>query len=82
MSPNHFNATEELTHVRKHQRKMRRRSYHRSRLTKWRSELVAMRKAGGSFRELTIWLRRMKRIKMTHTTVMRYLKKLPELKED
>lgn len=81
MSTHHFNATTELEIVRKYKSVGQRKSYPYSRLNKLRVELVALRKAGASYRELTLWLRQHKRIKMTHTTVMRYLAKLPELKE-
>jgi len=82
MSTHHFNATSELEIVRQHLGIRRRKSYHRSRLAKLRTEIVSLRKAGASYREITLWLRRIKRIKTTHTTVMRYLEKLPELEEN
>lgn len=56
--------------------------YQNSRLTKLRAELVLLRNEGASFCEITLWLRKTKRIKVTHTTVMPYLEKLPELKEN
>jgi hypothetical protein len=81
MSTHHFNATTELEAIRQRKGIQQRKSYLYSRLIKLRVELVALRKAGASYRELSLWLRHTKRIKMTHTTVMRYLQKLPELKE-
>lgn len=82
MSAHHFDATTELNSIRRHKVIQRRKSYQHSRLAKLRSELVLLRKEGASFRELASWLRKTKRIKTTHTTVMRYLEKLPELKEN
>jgi len=82
MSTHHFDATSELNTIRCHKKIRRRKSYPYSRLTKWRTELVSLRKEGASFRELTLWLRKHKRIKMSHTTIMRYLKQLPELEEN
>jgi hypothetical protein len=81
MSTQHFNATNELESIRRRKGIQRRKSYQRSRLAKLRAELVSLRKEGASYRELTLWLRQTKRIKMNHTTIMRYLEKLPELKE-
>jgi hypothetical protein len=82
MSTQQFNATDEIKKVRQHKAIRRRKSYQQSRLAKLRTELVLLRKEGASFREITLWLRREKRIKTTHTTVMRYLEKLPEVKEN
>lgn len=81
MSTHHFNAPDVLTKIRQHKKVCQRKSYQKSRLIKLRSELVQLRKAGASYRELTLWLRKTKRIKMTHTSVMRYLKTLTELQE-
>jgi hypothetical protein len=82
MSTQQFNATDEIKKVRQHKSIRRRKSYHQSRLAKLRTELVLLRKEGASFREITLWLRRTKRVKTTHTTVMRYLEKLPEIKRN
>lgn len=81
MSTHHFNATTELNLIRQHKIIQRRKSYSYSCLTKLRSELVSLRKSGASYRDLALWLRKKKRIKITHTTIMRYLEKLPEFKE-
>lgn len=79
MTTHHFDATNELDCIRQYRRVRKRKAYQRSRLQKFRVELVSMRKAGGSFRELSLWLSKMKRVKVTHTTIMRYLAQLPEL---
>jgi hypothetical protein len=82
MTKQHFDATIELTKLH-HYCQMRRKShYRRSRLHKCRAELVALAKAGASLRQLAIWLQRNKRIKVSHTSVMRYLKQLPELHQE
>jgi hypothetical protein len=80
MSKQRFNATDEIKKVRQHKAIRRRKSYQQSRLAKLRTELVLLRKEGASYREITLWLRSEKRVKTTHTTVMRYLEKLPEMK--
>lgn len=81
MITHHFDATDEIKKIRHHKSLQRRKLYQQSRLTKLRAELVLLRNEGASFREIALWLRQAKRIKVTHTTVMRYLEKLPELKE-
>ncbi len=80
MSTQHFNATNELETLRSCRTIQRRKPYRRSRLIRFRAELVSLRKAGASYGQLTSWLRT-KRIKVARTTVMRYLKKLSKLEE-
>lgn len=81
MNKPQFNAPVELQQIRQHKRLRQRKVYRQSRLNRYRAELVALRKAGASYRELVLWLRKNKRIKMTHTSVMRYLAGLEELKD-
>lgn len=81
MMTHNFNAQQELLNIRQRKGIAHRKTYPRSRLQKWRAELVALRKAGASYPELALWLRQQKRIKVTHTTVLRYLSQLPELQE-
>lgn len=81
MPTQHFDAATELTKLRHLCRVRRALHYRRSRLRKYRAELVALKKAGASLRQLAIWLQQNKRIKMSHTSIMRYLKTLPELHE-
>jgi hypothetical protein len=78
MKKHHFNAPDELEMLRKRKKLIKRKYYTHSRLMKLRTELVTLRQTGASYRELSLWLRLNKRIKVTHTTVMRYLEKLPE----
>jgi hypothetical protein len=81
MSTHHFDATVELKKIRQRKSIRRRKSYQRSRLARLRAELVLLRKEGASYREISLWLCQTQRIKTTHTTVMRYLEQLPEIKE-
>ena len=75
-----FDPAATLAAVREHRAEAkRRRTWGRSRLTPYRAELVKLRQAGGSFADLTIWLRTKKRVKMDTSSVRRYLQKLPEL---
>ena len=55
--------------------------YRSSKLTRYRAELVTMRLAGASYREIAYWLRRDHRLRVAPTTIRRYLIKLPELQE-
>ena len=79
MTKRHFDVTTELAKMNEYCQSRRKAHYRRSRLHKCRAELVALAKAGASLRQLALWLQRDKRIKISHTSIMRYLKKLPEL---
>lgn len=75
-----FDAAAALADVQAHRAAAkRRRTWGTSRLTPHRAELVKLRKAGGSYADLQIWLRKEKRIKVEESTVRRYLQKLPEM---
>ena len=49
----------------------RRKAYRRSRLERYRAELMMLADAGASSRELALWLREYKRVKIHWTTVNR-----------
>ena len=53
--------------------------YRSSKLTRYRAELVILRRAGASYRELAHWLRRDHRLRVAPTTIRRYLIQLPEV---
>jgi len=72
----------ELAAVRHRRQIARRQRYRRSSLERYRAELVALRRAGGSYPDLAAWLRTRHRLTVAHTTVMRYLQGLPEMAED
>ena len=76
-----FDAQKNLIEIRRLKTLMQRKAYVQSRLKKHRAELVDLRRLGASYPELALWLRHEKHIKVAHTTVMRYLTQLPELKE-
>ncbi len=59
----------------------RRRRRYRSRLDRYRAELVELRRIGASVAELTDWLRQ-RRCCVSPSTVSRYLRRLPELAEE
>ena len=80
MTTQQFNAAAEV-HALKQQRMIaRQRRVSSSALTKHRGEIVALLKAGASFRLVARWLKRNKHVYVSHTTIMRFAKKLPELK--
>jgi hypothetical protein len=60
--------------------------YKTSKLEKYRADLLALRHAGASYPDLVVWLKSTHRMQISHTTIMRYLKSLPEftdsIKED
>ena len=56
----------------------RRRRYYRSRLRRHRAELVELRRAGASYRELAAWLDA-HGVRVAASTIKRYLARLPEM---
>lgn len=75
-----FDATAELQHIRAIREIGQRTAYNRSKLENYRSELVVLRKAGGSLSEIQAWLRIKKQTQAARSTISRYLNRLPELK--
>lgn len=75
-----FNASDEIKRIRARRAEARRKLYRKSRLDKYRAELVAMRQAGASCADLVEWLRVRHRCKVNRSSVARYLQQLPELK--
>jgi uncharacterized Fe-S cluster-containing radical SAM superfamily protein len=73
-----FNPIDDLESLRQHLNKARRRRRYRSRLDRYRAELVALRRIGASVAELAAWLHQ-RRCCVACSTVSRYLMRLPEL---
>lgn len=76
-----FDPQAEVERIRTRRAEARRKLYRKSRLDKYRAELVAMKRAGASCADLAEWLRVSHRCKVNRSSVDRYLKKLPELHE-
>lgn len=76
-----FNATDELEDIRKRKALSRQRRFKKNRLERYRAELIDLRKAGASYRELSHWIRTKKRWKVDHSVVRRWMIKLPEMQE-
>ena len=74
-----FDAQAEVEGIRDRRAVARRKLYRKSRLDKYRAELVTMRQVGASCADLAEWLRVRHRLKMNRSSIDRYLKKLPEL---
>lgn len=75
-----FNAGDVLATIKTHRAVCKHRTtWGKSRLHKYRAELVQMRQEGASLGDLVVWLRTKKRVKVERSTVMRFLCKLPEL---
>jgi len=74
-----FDAEVELKRIRSLRAEARRKRFHKSRLEKYRAELVAMRLVGASCGDLAEWLRVKYRCRIHRSTIDRFLKKLPEL---
>jgi len=85
-----INATElapatlsaKLETVRERRRLARKRRYRRSKLDRYRPELVTLRRLGASYRDMAVYLRHEHRRRVDPTTVRRYLVKLPEVAQE
>lgn len=71
---------DQLAAIRSRRNVARRRRRYRSRLDRYRAELVVLRHLGASVAELTDWLRQ-RRCCVSQSTVSRFLRRLPELAE-
>ena len=69
-----FNADTELEALRRQTGEIRRRRYTRSRLDRYRAELLLLHRGGASVAELQRWLRA-RRIRVVHSTVARWIDK-------
>lgn len=76
-----IDAAKELDTLRQRKADLRRKRYRFSKLTRYRAELVELRRAGASYREMAEWLRTKKRRKVDPTTIRRYLIQLPEMQK-
>lgn len=68
-----FNASAEVERIRSRRAEARRKLYRKSKLDKYRYELLAMRQAGASCADLAEWLRVNHRCKINRSSVARYL---------
>lgn len=80
-SENSFDVMTVLNNIRASRSAARRLRYMRSKLDRYRAELIALRLAGASLADLVFWLRKDKRMKVQRTTIQRYFDKLPEMQE-
>lgn len=72
-----FDVQSELSALKAQTQSMRKRSYsaRKSRLDKYQHQLLSLHQAGATAAELQRWLRSQKRIKVAHSTVLRWLEK-------
>lgn len=77
-----FDAQAEVKRIRSLRAETRRKLFRKSRLDRYRAELVAMKQVGASCADLALWLRITHRCKINRSSIDRYLKKLPELRDD
>ena len=71
-----------LDAVREHRRLARRRRYRKSKLDRYRAELVSLRRMGASYPELALYIWHTHRKRVDQTTIRRYLLKLPEFMQE
>ena len=74
-----FDAQAEAKRLRALRAEARRKLFRKSRLERYRTELVAMKRIGASCADLAEWLRVTHRCRIHRSSIDRYLKKLPEL---
>jgi hypothetical protein len=74
-----FDVQAEVDHIRSRRAEARRKLFRKSRLDKYRAELLAMKQAGASCADLAEWLKVRHRCKIHRSSIDRYLKKLSEL---
>ncbi len=74
-----IDPTTELEQIRKVITAGKRKPYRKSKLDKFRAELVSLREHGASLAELQAWLRIKKRVKTERSTISRYLVQLSAL---
>ncbi len=74
-----FDPFKELAVVKEHRSLQRRRQYRKSKLERYRSELVSLYRAGATGQDLATWLRLKHRLKIHRSSISRFLNGLPEL---
>lgn len=72
-------AASTLEAIRAHRSDARKERYKRSKLRRYRNELVALHRMGANYQELSFWLRCEHRLRADPSTIRRYLIQLPEL---
>jgi len=72
-----FNVQKELSKLKAQTKAIRKRSYsvRKSRLDKYKCELLELHSEGATIAELQRWLRKNKQCKMAHTSISRWLEK-------
>ena len=74
-----FNAAIEISKIKSARSERRRKGReYRSKLDRYRSELVSLYHAGASYEDLSFWLKTTEQVKIHPTSIMRFLRKLPE----
>jgi len=73
-----FDPLFEVEQIRARRAEARRKLYRKSRLDKYRVELILMRQAGASCADLAEWLRVNRRCKINRSSIDRYLRRISE----
>jgi hypothetical protein len=79
MNDETFDVQAEVDRIRSRRAEARRKLFRKSRLDRYRAELLAMKRAGASCADLAEWLKVRHRCKIHRSSIDRYLKKLLEL---
>lgn len=69
---------EELAEVKDVRKLAVRKRYKLPVLLKWRAEILELRGMGASYKDIAVWLRVKRGVTVSHTTVMRFIKREAE----
>ena len=74
-----FDPIGTLQAVKEHRAMRRRQQFRKSKLDRFRAEIVALKKSGASGQDIVTWLKMKHRLKINRSSVVRYLASLPEM---
>lgn len=77
----HIDIEKTILEIRKKRAIRRRSRYFRSLLSPYSAEIFSLYRSGISTREIRDWLRDTHNVRVDHTTVWKFLKRLPEMGE-
>lgn len=73
-----FDPVKELQAIKVHRSLARKKRYQQSKLSRYRAELVELRRAGASFADLALWLQLQHKVRAQPSSIQRFLASLDE----
>lgn len=77
-----FDPMKELKAIKEQRSVARRKRYQESKLSKYCSELLELRKAGASYVDLALWLRTQRRMRVQPSSIQRFLRSIQGTREE